>query len=64
MFKEWLKFHSSGESEEPVVKYVEADLFSEDAVKVCVIMCKVVLEASQQNSDHYSPKTLLQLSTN
>ena len=39
VFKEWLKFHASGESEEPVVEYVEADLFSEDAEKVCAIMC-------------------------
>ena len=46
VFKEWLKFHASGESEEPVVKYVEADLFSEDAEKVCA-MCKFVLEARQ-----------------
>ena len=64
VFKEWLKFHASGESEEPVVEYVEADLFSEDAEKVCAIMCKCVLEARQQNGNHYSPKTLLQLSTN
>ena len=64
VFKEWLKFYASGESEEPVVEYVEADLFSEDAEKVCAIMCKFVLEARQQNGNHYSPKTLLQLSTN
>ena len=59
VFKEWLKFHASGESEEPVVKYVEADLFSEDDEKVCAMMCKFVLEARQQNGDHYSPKTFV-----
>ena len=37
--KNGLIFYASGESEEPVVEYVEADLFSEDAEKVCAIMC-------------------------
>ena len=47
VFKEWLKLHASSESEEPVVKFVKADLFSEDPEKVCAIMCKFVLEARQ-----------------
>ena len=46
-FNVWLKLHASSESEEPVVKSVKADLFSEDPEKVCAIMCKFVLEARQ-----------------
>ena len=56
-----LMYLKNGLSSMPVVKYVEAHLFSEDAEKVCAIMCKFVLEAIQQNGDHYSPKTLIQL---
>ena len=46
VFGEWIKFNSSkGDGE----KYVEEDLYCDDANKVCFIMCRFVTEARQRN---------------
>ena len=58
VFHEWLKDRGSD------TPYTESDLWSEDAEKVCDMLCKFIAEARQTNGEPYSPKTLLQLMTN
>ena len=64
IFKEWIKFHASNDKRKPADIYIEADLYSENPQKVCAMMCEFITEARQQNGEHYSPITLLQLPTN
>ena len=64
VFKAWLENQLSSDLDEQVTLYEESDLYSEDAEKVCAMLCTFIAEARQQNGSPYSPKSLLQLVTN
>ena len=63
VFKAWLENQRSSDLDEQVTLYEESDLYSEDAEKVCAMLCTFIDEARQQNGSPYSPKSLLQLVT-
>ena len=61
VFCNWLQYHNECDEAE---HYTEEDLVSEDSKKVCNMMCKFVVECRQKNGIPYSPKTIVQLSSN
>ena len=61
VFCNWLQYHNECDEAE---RYTEEDLVSEDSKKVCNMMCKIVVECRQKNGSPYSPKNIVQLSSN